>query len=249
MAKLKSDKKLALITGGAKRIGGAIAARLHSDGYDICLHYNRSHLVADRLIADLNKKRPKSAYSIAADLADRRQLKSFINKVLGKHNSISVLVNNASEFYAHPFEQVDSATWQKLLDIHLTAPFFLTQSFLSLLKNGNGSIINMLDIYASRPLNGYSVYCVTKAGLAMMTRSLALELGDEIRVNAIAPGMILWPESANQEYIDRQKQVVDRLPLKRIGNLEDIVQGVIFLLNSTYVTGQIITIDGGKSLL
>lgn len=239
--------EIALITGAARRVGADIARVLHRAGTNIALHYRSSANESMALCDELNRIRINSAACIQGDLAETGNLHALIEKAAEKWGGLDVLVNNASMFYPTSVELTTETEWSELIDINLAAPFFLSQAAAPLLKQRSGCIINIIDIHADRPLTGYPVYSVTKAGLAAMTQSLAKELAPDIRVNGVAPGAILWPENG---ITDSEKfEILERIALKRIGSPNDIAKAVHFLIREApYVTGQILTVDGGRSL-
>ena len=242
-----SARPVALITGAAKRIGAAIARALHAAGYDLALHYRHSRAEMDTLCTQLESERAGSTCSIQADLTDIAHIPRVVEKCISRFGRLDALVNNASAFYPTPAGTVTTAQWNELFASNAQAPFFLAQAAASHLKSLRGSIVNIVDIYAERPLTGHAVYSMAKAALAMMTLALAQELGPEVRVNAVAPGAVLWPD-AGKDYADRE-ELVARTPLKRIGTPEDVAAAVLFLLrDAKFTTGQIIKVDGGRSL-
>lgn len=244
------NTKIALITGAAKRIGAKIAQTLHDKGLNVVIHYRHSQQEALALCQKLNNIRPDSAVTIAADLNDTKLLFRLIERAYDKWKRLDVLVNNASSFYPTPFENVTEQEWLDLMNSNLTGPFFLSQSAASVLKEHDGCIINIADINAMRPIKKYSVYCIAKAGLVMMTKSLAKELGPKIRVNAVAPGSILWPEDQQNKLTEEvEEKIIARTCLKRQGTPEDIAKAVWFLINDApYITGDVIAVDGGRLL-
>lgn len=243
----KNAPPVALITGAAKRIGAAIAHTLHAAGYDVALHYRHSRSEMDALRGELEALRAGSTCAIQADLADSARIPEIIEKSVSRFGRLDALVNNASSFYSTPVGNVTPEQWDELFASNARAPFFLSQAAAPHLKNAQGSIINIVDIYGERPLAGHPVYSMAKAALAMMTLALARELGPEVRVNAVAPGAVLWPE-AGKEYADRA-ELVTRTPLKRTGSPEDIAAAVLFLLrDANFTTGQVIKVDGGRAL-
>ena len=239
--------KVVLITGAAKRIGAAIAARLHQSGSDVAVHYRGSADRAKALVHELNEQRPGSAVAIQADLGDTTRFAAIVEEVAQWKGRLDFLVNNASSFYATPPGEISAADWDNLIGINLKAPLFLSQAALPELRKAGGAIINIVDIHAQRPLRNHAVYGAAKAGLAMLTRSLAKDLAPEVRVNGVSPGAILWPEN---EMSDATKDaILKQIPLNRSGSPDDIAACVLYLLrDATYVTGQIIAVDGGRSI-
>ena len=241
------NAKVALITGAARRIGATIATRLHEAGADVAIHYRSSAGDANALAARLNAAREDSAATFQADLGETASLPDLVAGVVRWGGSIDILVNNASSFYPTPLGKVTEDHWDDLVGSNLKAPLFLSQAALAELRKSHGVIVNMIDIHAQRPLRDHPVYGPAKAGLAMLTRSLAKDLAPEIRVNGIAPGAILWPED---EMTDSTKQsILKQVPLGRPGDPDDIAGCVLYLVrDATYVTGQIIAVDGGRSV-
>lgn len=243
----EQQRPVALITGAAKRVGAQIARSLHGAGYDLALHYRHSRGEMDALCAELNMARNGSARAIQAELADVEVMPRIVDDCIARFGRLDALVNNASAFYATPVGSVTPTQWEELFASNARAPFFLAQAAAPHLQAAHGAIVNMADIYAERPLPGHAVYCMAKAALVMMTLALAKELGPEVRVNAIAPGAVLWPESG-KAYAD-QKELVARTPLKRAGSPEDVAAAVLFLLrDAKFTTGQILKVDGGRAL-
>lgn len=239
--------KCALITGAAQRIGAAIARLLHAQGMDILIHYRSSAAAAQALQAELEDRRPGSVSLLQADLLDSASYRPLIDGALAFRGRLDLLVNNASSFYPTPFENAGEAEWDDLIISNLKAPFFLSQAAAPALRERQGAIINLVDIHAERPLKRYSIYSIAKAGNAMLVKSLARELGPEIRVNGIAPGAILWPEQGLDEAL--RLEILDRTALKRPGTPQDIARTLLFLLrDAPYITGQIIAVDGGRTL-
>ncbi len=236
-----------LITGAAKRIGAACARFLHRHGCNLILHYQHSQLEALALVAELNAIRPNSAVAFNADLLQVEQVQGLAAKALAVWGGVDVLINNASQFYPTPVAQVTEADWDSLLNSNLKAPFFLAQALRDSLLERQGCIINMVDIYAQKPLLGAPIYSIAKAGLQAMTQALAKELAPNVRVNAVAPGAILWPEA---DVADGQKQeILQKVALQRCGNADDIAKAVWFLIaDAPYITGQTIAVDGGRTL-
>ena len=243
----EQSRPVALITGAAKRVGAQIARTLHVAGYDLALHYRHSHAEMDALCAELNASRQHSAHALQADLDDVENLPRLVDDCIASFGRLDALVNNASAFYATPVGSVTPAQWDELFASNARAPFFLAQAAAAHLKKAHGGIVNIVDIYAERPLPGHPVYCMAKAALAMMTLSLARELGPEVRVNGVAPGAVLWPESG-KAYAD-QAELVARTSLRRTGEPGDVATAVLFLLrDAKFTTGQILKVDGGRSL-
>jgi len=240
------DNKTILITGAAKRIGAAIARGLHDADMDIIIHYNTSSDAAMALEAELNTNRPDSACAICADLLDTNSLDSLISQAFSFNKRFDVLINNASVFYQTPINNISEKQWDEMMGINLKAPMLLAQLAAPYLAENNGCIINLTDIHAEHPLKNYPVYSISKTGLVMLTKALAKELGPAIRVNAISPGAILWPETMND---DMKEVILARTILKHQGDVEDIVSAVQYLIeNAGYITGQVLTIDGGRTL-
>lgn len=244
-----SPVKVALITGAARRIGAEIARALHQAGLNIILHYHTSEEEAVGLAQQLNQARPNSATAIGSDLLELENCKSLIDKSVKVWERLDVLVNNASRFYRTALGKVTAYAWDDLMNSNLKAPFFLAQAAAPYLAACQGSIVNITDIHADRPLRNYSVYCISKSGLLMATRVLAKELGPLVRVNAVAPGPIIWPEGENVMTEQEKQKVIDQTMLKRPGSPEDIAKAVLFFVrDADYVTGQILEVDGGRML-
>lgn len=239
--------KVALVTGAARRIGAAVAKALHSVGMNIVLHYRNSSEDAENLHESLNAARTDSACLVRADLLDTAEICRLAEATLNCWQRLDVLVNNASAFYPTPMQQLDAAVWDNMFGIHVKAPFFLAQGLATELIRRRGCIVNVTDTHVRRPLRNYAAYCVTKAALAALTKSLARELAPEVRCNAVAPGAVLWPE--HEHYENMHRQIIDRTALKREGSPEDVADAVLFLVcRAGYVTGQTIIVDGGRSL-
>lgn len=239
--------KVVLITGGAKRLGAAIARALHAAGATIVVHYHHSKAAADALAGELNSIRPQSASTVSADLLVMSQLPSLTTHCIQHHGRLDILVNNASAFYPTPMGGITEQHWNELIGSNLQAPLFLSQAAMPCLKRTNGLIINMVDIHAQRPLAEHPVYSVAKAGLVTLTKSLARELGPEVRVNAIAPGPVLWPEHEMSHEL--QEEIINKTALKRKGSPDDIARAALFFAkDAPYVTGQILAVDGGRSI-
>ena len=241
------DGQWALITGAAKRIGAAIARALHEAGAGVAIHYRGSDAEAEELAAELNALRAKSAFTVQADLNQTAQLTGLVERVVARSGRLDILINNASSFYPTPLGTVTLDQWDDLIGSNLKAPLFLSQAALPHLKQARGVIINMVDIHAQRPLREHPVYGPAKAGLAMLTRSLAKDLGPEIRVNGVSPGAILWPDGGMGEAT--KQSIIRQIALKRAGEPDDIARTVKFLVcDAPYITGQIIAVDGGRSV-
>lgn len=238
-----------LITGAARRIGAAIARELHGAGARVALHCNHSRAQADRLAAELNGARAGSAAVVQGDLLDLAGLPRIVEEAAGAFGRLDGLVNNASSFYATPFGAIAAREWEDLMGTNLRAPFFLAQAAAAHLARARGAIVNVVDIHAERPLANFLVYSVAKAGLAGLTRALALEMGPDVRVNAVAPGAILWPDSGEHFDPAERERIVRQTPLARIGSPEDVAGAVKYLLfDAPFVTGQILAVDGGRSM-
>ncbi|NIM70922.1 MAG: pteridine reductase [Xanthomonadales bacterium] len=242
-----SRQRVALITGAARRIGAAIASELHARGCRVVLHYRSSADAAERLAADLNRARADSAVLVQADLTRDEGPAQLAERLRELSPGLDLLVNNASRFYPTRVGEVTTEHWRDLVGSNLRGPFFLCQALLPELRQNSGAIINILDIHAERPMRGHTVYCIAKAGLAMMTRSLARELAPEVRVNGVAPGAILWPEE--EPGSEMKAHILGRTALGRLGSPQDIAGAVAYLgLEAPYVTGQVLAVDGGRSL-
>ena len=234
-----------LITGGAKRLGAATARRFHAAGYRIHLHCFTSSSDAQDLIDTLNKDRPQSAFIYQADLTSINQVQGLCASVLKQDPELSVVVNNASTFFPTPMGNVTDDQWQQLFDVNTKAPFFIVQALSECLKRQQGCVINFADIHGIRPLANHAVYSSAKASVIAMTKALALDLAPDIRVNAVAPGAILWPEHAAPS---DTAALLEKVPMGRLGTVEDIANTVLFLAQSPYITGQILPVDGGRTL-
>ena len=251
MAESRQERSLvgrwALVTGAGVRIGATIAETLHAAGANVGIHYFRSAVPAAELAAKLNATRKGSAIALGADLRNLSALRALVARLIEHAGRLDILVNNASVFYATPLASVTEAQWHDLIDSNLKAPLFLCQSALPHLQETRGTIVNIVDIHAQRPLREHVVYGPAKAGLAMLTRALAKDLGPEIRVNGVAPGAILWPDAGVSEKL--QQAIIRKTSLQRAGEPEDVAKAVLFLVrDAPYVTGQIIAVDGGRSV-
>lgn len=239
--------RVVLITGAAHRIGATTARTLHHAGANIVLHYKSSQIAAEALALELNSKRSNSAHIVQGDLLDLKCLAVIVEQANACWGRLDVLINNASTFYPTQVGLVTENQWDELLGSNLKAPFFLAQAAAPYLKMHSGSIVNIVDIHADRPLKLYPVYSIAKAGLVMMTKAMATELGPEVRVNAVAPGAILWPEHDMDEAV--KNKILSRTLLKRQGSPSDIANAIIYLVRDAgYVSGQVITVDGGRSI-
>ncbi|MGO4504278.1 MULTISPECIES: pteridine reductase [unclassified Dyella] len=241
------ERPVALITGAGKRVGAVIARTLHAAGYDLALHYRHSAADAELLAASLERQRSNSTCIVQAELADLGALPGVVQRALDRFGRLDALVNNASAFYPTPVGTATPAQWNELFASNAQAPFFLAQAATPALRAARGAIVNLVDIYAERPLANHPVYCMAKAALEAMTRSLALDLGPDVRVNGVAPGAVMWP-SDGKAYDDQQAMLA-RTPLQRAGSPEDVAGAVLWLLrDAPFVTGQIIRVDGGRTL-
>ena len=239
--------KVALVTGAAKRVGAAIARRLHAAGANVVLHYRNAEQEAAALEKELNAARAGSALRVKADLLAPIAPQALVGAAKQRFARLDYLVNNASAFYPTRLGEIEASHWEELVGSNLRAPLFLAQAAAPHLAFGGGAIVNIADIHAERPLQGYVVYSIAKAGLVALTRALALELAPTVRVNAVAPGAIAWPEDGQFESGERAR-IVATTPLGRTGSAEEVAQAVHFLCTATYVTGQILAVDGGRSV-
>ena len=241
------EGKTALITGGARRVGAAIARRLHAAGAAVLIHYRDSEAEAAKLEAELNGLRPRSAAKVKAELLAPIAPRALLSAALDAFGRLDLLVNNASSFFPVAVGEIEPSHWEELVGSNLRAPLFISQQAAPELAKREGAIVNVVDIHADRPLKGYAVYTIAKAGLAALTRSLALELAPRVRVNGVSPGAIAWPDDGQFEPAERGR-ILATTPLGRVGSPEDIAQAVHFLATAPYVTGQIIAVDGGRSI-
>ena len=236
--------KTALISGGAVRIGAQIVKTLHEDGYKVIIHCHQSEEIAQKLCNELNSKRNDSAEVVVTDLRNNKAIEKLTQTI----KSLDLLVNNASVFNPTFIENSTIEDWDKIINVNLRAPFFLAMGLSKELAINQGSIVNIVDIHSDRPLKNFSIYNISKAGLKMLTKTLAKELAPNIRANGISPGSILWPQDES-ELTDKEKMMmIDRIPLKRQGSPNNIAEAVLFLANAEYITGQVFNIDGGRSL-
>jgi pteridine reductase len=245
--KPRHERPVALVTGGARRVGATIARTLHAAGYDLALHCRRSVAEAEALAAELERRRGGSVLVLQADLADIETLPALVDALLARYGRLDALVNNASAFFPTPVGSATPAQWDELFASNAQAPFFLAQAATPALREARGAIVNLVDIYAGRPLAGHPIYCMAKAALAAMTRALALDLAPEVRVNGVAPGAVLWPGDG-KPYADQQA-LLARTPLGRAGSPEDVAGAVLWLVrDAPFVTGQVLPVDGGRTL-
>lgn len=239
---------VALITGAARRVGAEISRALHAAGFRVMLHYRRSANAAADLAGELNAVRADSAVIHGADLGDVAAATALAEAVLSRFGRLDALVNNASSFRATPVGSIDEAAWRELIDSNLKGPLFLSQSAAPALRARRGCIVNITDIHAERPLKDYPLYCAAKAGLLGLTRALAVELGPAVRVNAVAPGAIEWPQEGADFPPAEREAIIGHTLLKRVGAPADIARAVRFLIfDAPYVTGQVVNVDGGRS--
>jgi pteridine reductase len=241
------EDKVALVTGGAQRIGAQIVRTLHAAGMRVAIHYHASAAAAEQLAGELDVLRPGSAVTVRGDLDDLGSAPGLVAAVEARFGRLDALVNNASRFYPTPLDTATAAQWDELMGSNLRAPFFLAQAAAPLLRAAGGCIVNLVDVHAQRPLKDHPIYCMAKAANAMMVMSLARELGPAVRVNGVAPGAILWPD---RELSDAAKQeILGRTALKRTGAMEDVARAVLFLVrDADYVTGQVLAVDGGRTV-
>ena len=234
---------VALVTGAARRVGARIVRELHAAGMSVAIHFHRSRKDAESLREELEDARPGTAMTVAANLVEPGAPESVVAAAGERWGRLDVLVNNASTFYPTPVGEATESEWKDLVGSNLAAPFFLAQAATPLLRAVRGSIVNIADVYGHRPLAGFPVYSVAKAGLVMLTRALALELGPEVRVNSVSPGAVLWPENDEPD----RRRIIEEIALGRSGNPGDIARAVLFLVrDATYVTGQDLAVDGGR---
>lgn len=245
---MTASAKTVLITGGAKRIGRQMALTLHASGHSIAVHYRSSANAASQLINDLNNQRANSAIGVQGDLLDVAGIPSMIEACIDEFGRLDALINNASSFYPTPIELLEDDFWNDLVGSNLKAPAFLAKYAAKHLRDTGGTIINIVDIHAKNPMANHPIYCSAKAGLEMLTKALARDLAPAIRVNAVSPGAILWPEQNTSSA--EQSEILQKIPLQRMGDPEDIANLVRFLIDEAhYITGQVIAVDGGRSVM
>jgi len=247
MSEREASRPVALITGAARRIGATIARRLHAAGYDLALHCRHSRSELDALIAELERERARSTLALQADLQEIDRIDALIAATIARYGRLDALINNASAFFPTPVGEATLAQWEALFGANVRAPFFLSQAAAPHLAARGGAIVNIVDIYAERPLPQHPIYSMSKAALGMMTKALARELAPAVRVNGVAPGAVLWPESG-KSYAD-QEELIARTPLQRAGAPDDVASAVLWLLgDAPFVTGEIVRVDGGRHL-
>ncbi len=242
----KENNPVVLITGSAHRIGACIARHMHQQNYRVIIHYHSSSNAAQKLVDELNGQKADSADMLKANLSEPEAINELAVKAVQCFGQLDVLVNNASRFFPTPIGEVTLTQWDNLVNTNMRAPFLLAQALHAELKRNMGCIINITDVYGHRPLHDHPVYSMTKAALIMLTKSLSNEMGPEVRVNAVSPGAIIWPDSDISD--ERKKEILDNTSLERIGGPDDIAETVVFLAAADYVTGQVIAVDGGRLL-
>lgn len=244
---MSQTEKTILITGGAKRIGRQMAITLHQAGHNIVVHYRSSAGAASELVSQLNGERKNSAVALQGELLDTGSIPALVAKAVEAFGGLDVLINNASTFYPTPIELLQDEFWNDLVGSNLKAPAYMVKACVPHIRERNGSIINIVDIHARRPMANHPIYCSAKAGLEMLTMSLARDLAPSIRVNGVSPGAILWPE--NDSGMADPDEVLDKIPMGRMGQPKDVANLVRFLIDEgEYITGQIIAVDGGRSV-
>ena len=240
---------VALVTGSAHRLGAQTVQALHQRGWNLVIHYRSRAQQAGELADRLNRERTDSACCVQADLGNGADIERLAEKAIGRWGRLDALINNASVFYPTPTGAATEEDWNTILHTNLRAPFFLLQACLPALRRNGGSVVNVIDIYSEKPLGDHPLYCASKAGLASLTRSWAKDLAPEVRVNGVSPGAILWPEGDGEMDKEAQQGILDKTPLARTGNPDDIAKTIAFLIcDAPFITGQIINVDGGRSL-
>lgn len=244
---IPSTPHVALISGAAHRVGAQLARTLHAMGYNVVVHYRQSHRAAQELKRSLEAIRPNSAALVSSDLLDTAANVQLVKDAAAVWGRLDALINNASSFFPTPVGEITESHWNDLVGTNLKAPLFLSQAAAPYLQQTGGCIVNIVDIHADRPLKNYPLYCAAKAGLVMLTKGLARELAPKVRVNAVAPGAILWPEHGTDD--ERKEYIISRTALRRQGSPEEVAKAVAFLIeDAAYITGQVITVDGGRTL-
>jgi pteridine reductase len=244
---MKSSRKTALVTGSAARIGACIAKTLHARDCDVLLHCNANVEGANALAEQLNSERAESALAVSADISAAAGVQKLVDACVQRFDRLDLLVNNASRFYPTQLGETTAWQWDDIMNSNLRGAYFLSQGLLAPLRDAGGSIVNILDIHASKPMKNHAVYSIAKAGLQMMTLALARELAPQVRVNGVAPGAILWPENEGDEAA--REAILNRIALQRLGAPDDIASAVVYLaLDAPYITGQVLAVDGGRSL-
>ncbi len=236
---------LALITGSARRIGKALAIALHAKGYNVAVHFNNSKESAESLSNQLNKQRSNSTKVFKAELTNEIELESMVKQIFDWQNNLTVVINNASLFLDDTLAQKN---WHTIFDCNVKAPYILSSLCFDKLKQNKGSIINITDQHAQSPLKNYDIYCMTKAALESQTKSLAKSFAPDVRVNAIAPGAILWPEDNNELSDEIKTQIIEQTPLQKIGSVQPIIQAVLHFIENEFITGTSLMVNGGRHL-
>lgn len=243
-----ASRPVTLVTGAARRIGASIARRLHAAGHDLALHHHRSTEDMQALVAELETRRPGSTLALRADLAEYDRLPELVAHTVGRFGRLDALVNNASTFAPTPFGRITPTDWDAQLAVNARAPLFLAQAAAPHLTAAGGAIVNLVDLYAEHPLPDHAAYCIAKAALLATTRMLAVELAPAVRVNAVAPGAILWPEEGKSEAA--KAALLARTPLARTGTPEDIADAVHWLIvEARFTTGEVLRVTGGRGLI
>lgn len=246
---MPSTTPVALVTGSAHRLGAHTARTLHARGWNLVIHYRSREEQANALIEQMNGQRPGSACALQADLSQTSAVNSLASEAVAQWGRLDALVNNASVFYPTPTAKASEDDWNTILNTNLRAPFFLLQACLPELRKNRGSVVNLIDIYSEKPIDDHPLYCASKAGLAALTRSWAKDLAPDVRVNGVSPGAILWPEGEAEMDQSAQQAILDKTPLARTGNPDDIAETIAFLIcDAPFITGQVIAVDGGRSL-
>lgn len=246
---MPSKTPVALVTGAAHRLGEQTARTLHARGWNLVIHYRSREEQANSVIEDMNRQRPDSACALQADLSQTPALNRLASEAVEHWGRLDALVNNASVFFPTPTAEATEDDWDTILNTNLRAPFFLLQACLTELRRNRGSVVNLIDIYSERPIDDHPLYCASKAGLAALTRSWAKDLAPEVRVNGVSPGAILWPEGEAGMDPSAQRAILDKTPMARTGNPDDIAETIAFLIcDAPFITGQIVAVDGGRSL-